>query len=104
MPYGFSERMAEEAEKQFPPMPNIIIYTTASCPKCHTLKTHLTEQGIDYTEMDLTNPAILTEIRLQGYFGLEAPVLQVGSRFYGPGELFDGDCLNKEKIRGAIGC
>lgn len=43
--------------------PQLLIYTTPTCPDCHALKRWLAQQGIAYEERDLTDPLIAEEAK-----------------------------------------
>ncbi len=76
----------------------IVIYTTSACPKCRALKNHII--GIDYIEMDLTNPGVITELRLDGCFEISAPILQLGESFLSSGQMFyENGTLDTEPIK-----
>lgn len=63
--------------------PNILIYTTPTCPDCHALKRWLTQQGIAYEERDLTIPRIAEEAKERTGVRV-APITIIGSEiFYG---------------------
>lgn len=64
----------------------VIIYKTPDCPKCRELAASLTKQGIEFEEQDMSQPAVLTELRCNGVFCLSAPILRVGDDYYEPGE------------------
>ena len=78
----------------------LIVYTLEYCPNCDNLKGFLTKKGYKYSERDLSNAESLTELRMNGIFVNEAPVLQKDSDFYTSADLFpagklDGDYLSK---------
>lgn len=58
--------------------PNILIYTTPTCPDCHALKRWLSEQGLPYEERDLTDPLIADEAKARTGVRV-APITIVGS-------------------------
>lgn len=35
-------------------MPPVIVYTTRTCPYCHSAKNLLRKKGVDFTEIDVT--------------------------------------------------
>lgn len=78
----------------------LIVYTLEYCPNCDSLKGFLTKGGYTYIERDLSTAESLTELRINGVFVNEAPVLQKDSDFYTSADLFpagklDGDHLSK---------
>lgn len=63
--------------------PQILIYTTPTCPDCHALKRWLAGQGIAFEERDLTRPEIAEEAKARTGVRV-APISIVGSDiFYG---------------------
>jgi glutaredoxin len=78
----------------------LTVYTLEYCPNCDNLKGFLTKSGYKYFERDLSDAESLTELRMNGIFVNEAPVLQKDSEFYTSADLFpagklDGDYLSK---------
>lgn len=58
------------------------VYTLPSCPNCITLKDMLDKKGVVYKVVPMDSPEGVTELRVNGCFAMQAPVLQVGDRFY----------------------
>jgi hypothetical protein len=58
-------------------MTELIIYSKEKNPQCEELKDALKEAGAHYHEVDIRNPEAITELRKNGCFALEPPVLQV---------------------------
>ena len=56
--------------------PNLVIYTLEYCPNCEILKEYLTQNHLPYTEKDMSTAESLTELRINGVFVNEAPVLK----------------------------
>lgn len=60
----------------------IKVYTTQTCPYCHTLMDWLDEQNIKYEEIDITNTPTditvvpVTEINGQRIIGFDRPALK----------------------------
>lgn len=77
----------------------LIVYTTEVCPKCQRLKTYLQAQGIQFKIMDMQSPEGLAELRFNGCFALEAPVLQIDEEFYTTGQIFQGTELSESIIQ-----
>ncbi|WP_324459429.1 glutaredoxin family protein [Methanospirillum sp.] len=75
-----------------------IVYTLEFCPKCEILKDFLTSHQISFTVADMASAKSLTELRVNGIFVQEAPVLQAGKKFLTSKELFDGDKVNEQQI------
>jgi glutaredoxin-like protein NrdH len=63
--------------------PNVIIYTTPTCPDCHMLKAWLEREGVAFEERDITSPKIMEEAKARTGVRV-APITLVGERvFYG---------------------
>ena len=63
--------------------PNVIIYTTPTCPDCWALKAWLKRQAIAFEERDLSNPEIKAEAKTRTGVRV-APITLVGEKvFYG---------------------
>ncbi|MBP2030191.1 glutaredoxin [Methanohalophilus levihalophilus] len=77
-------------------MPDITVYTTQTCPRCVRLKKLLGENNIVYNEADMSTPESLTELRINGVFTNEAPVLQIDDTFLTGDDLFSGNDVNTE--------
>jgi glutaredoxin len=79
-------------------MRHIIVYTLEYCPHCEELKGYLKKNNVFFSEHDLSTAESLTELRLNGIFVNEAPVIQKDSDFLTTDELFSGGKLNSECI------
>ena len=63
--------------------PQVIIYTTPTCPDCRTLKAWLAREGIAFEERDLSDPQIMEEAKARTGVRV-APITLVGEKvFYG---------------------
>ena len=63
--------------------PQVIIYTTPTCPDCRTLKAWLEREGIAFEERDLSDPKIMAEAKARTGVRV-APITLVGEAvFYG---------------------
>ncbi|KQC04627.1 MAG: glutaredoxin [Methanoculleus sp. SDB] len=76
----------------------IIVYTLENCPNCEILKEYLSRAGAAYDERDMMQPEALTELRINGVFVREAPVLQIGSTFLTSRELFSQGTVREETL------
>lgn len=81
-----------------PKNPQIIIYTLEHCPNCELLKGFLKKNGHQYSERDLSSAEALTELRINGIFVTEAPVLQAGGDFYPSADLFPSGKADEKHI------
>ena len=80
----------------------LIVYTLEYCPNCDSLKGFLTKGGYTYIERDLSTAESLTELRMNGVFVKEAPVLQKDSDFYTSADLFPAGKLDGEHLSALI--
>jgi glutaredoxin len=76
----------------------IIVYTLETCPNCEILKDFLTKWGAAYEIRDMMSPAALTELRINGVFVREAPVLQRDRTFLTSADLFSATGLQKDVV------
>lgn len=76
----------------------IIVYTLENCPNCELLKEYLSRAGAAYGVRDMMEPEALTELRINGVFVREAPVLQIGSTFLTSRELFSSGTVREETL------
>ena len=76
----------------------VTVYTTEVCPKCRRLKVFLDSSGIIYDVKDMQSPEGLTELRFNGIFAREAPVLQINEEFFEAGQLFKGVVLQEAVV------
>jgi glutaredoxin len=77
-----------------------IVYTLENCPHCEALKAFLKSNKKKFVERDLSTAESLTELRINGIFVTEAPVLQKGDKFYTTTELFSSGKLDAKRING----
>lgn len=78
--------------------PQLIVYSLEHCPNCELLKGFLKKGGISYDERDLSSAESLTELRVNGVFVNEAPVLQSNDDFYTSADLFPAGKLDAEHL------
>jgi len=82
-------------------MTELIVYSKEKNLQCKELKDALKEVGVHYHEVDIRNPEAITELRKNGCFALEPPVLQVvhtsrSQRFFKNDDLFwDGQLIRE---------
>ena len=82
--------------------PSLIIYTLENCPNCELLKNYLDRLGVTYTEEDMSSAASLTELRVNGVFVEEAPVLRKNQVFLISRDLFSAGKIRPEGITRCI--
>jgi glutaredoxin len=78
---------------------HLTIYTLEHCPNCELLKTYCKEHGIPYQERDMSTADSLTELRINGVFVNEAPVLQKGTIFLTSSDLFSRGMVREERMK-----
>ena len=81
-----------------PEIPQLIVYTLEYCPNCEILKGFLKTGGYAFTERDLSTAESLTELRMNGVFVSEAPVLQKNDDFFTSEVLFPSGKLDGAQI------
>ncbi|MBP7120181.1 MAG: glutaredoxin domain-containing protein [Methanolinea sp.] len=77
---------------------DLIVYTLEFCPNCDTLKQFLMQKTARYEERDLSTAESLTELRINGIFVNEAPVLQQKDRFLTSSEMFAAGTLQEGNV------
>ncbi|HOI14150.1 MAG TPA: glutaredoxin family protein [Methanoculleus sp.] len=80
----------------------LIIYTLEFCPNCEILKEFLASRNVPFIECDMASAEGLTELRMNGVFVQEAPVLQKGDAFYTSGDLFAGGAFQEDLVADLI--
>ncbi len=90
--------MTEQGLFFVPKNPQLIVYTLENCPNCDQLKGFLKKTAHKYSERDLSSAESLTELRVNGVFVNEAPVLQKGEVFYTSSDMFPGGKLDETHI------
>jgi glutaredoxin len=90
--------MTDERVFFVPNNPQLIVYTLEHCPNCELLKGFLKKGGLSYQERDLSSAESLTELRVNGVFVNEAPVLQKNDDFYTSPDLFPAGKLDAEHL------
>jgi len=81
-----------------PKKSQLILYTLEYCPNCDMLKGFLTKGGYTFLERDLSTAESLTELRVNGVFVNEAPVLQKNTDFYTSADIFPAGKLDGEHL------
>src|SRR5512136_1212526 len=81
-----------------PKNPQLIVYTLENCPNCDQLKGFLKKNAHKYSERDLSSAESLTELRVNGVFVNEAPVLQKDEDFYTSADMFPAGKLDTEHL------
>jgi len=66
------------------------------------LKNFLKKGGYSFFERDLSTAEALTELRVNGVFVNEAPVLQRGDDFYTTADLFPTGTLDEQKLQAIL--
>ena len=76
----------------------LIVYTLEHCPNCELLKGFLKDRGYTFVERDMSTAESLTELRVNGIFVDEAPVLQKAEEFFTAADLFPAGKMNGKHI------
>jgi len=79
-------------------MDGVIVYRLEFCPNCELLKAYLNERGVAFAEEEMSSAAALTELRVNGVFATEAPVLRKGDAFLTTTELFSGGAVDRAAV------
>lgn len=82
--------------------PALVIYTLEHCPNCDLLKSYLRERGVSYREEDMSSVDSLTELRFNGVFAREAPVLRRDLTFLTSKQLFKDGAVVPGIVEGLI--
>ncbi|HMK15798.1 MAG TPA: glutaredoxin domain-containing protein [Methanomicrobiales archaeon] len=83
--------------------PALIVYTLENCPNCEMLKEYLKSRKVGYLEKDMSSAESLTDLRVNGCFAMEAPVLRKDDLFLTSAELFAGGKVRDAELRSALG-
>ncbi|HMA05384.1 MAG TPA: glutaredoxin domain-containing protein [Methanomicrobiales archaeon] len=70
--------------------PVLTVYTLENCPNCEMLKGYLHSLRVTFAEKDMSSAESLTELRVNGVFAMEAPVLRKDETFLTSADLFSG--------------
>lgn len=85
----------------------IILYSSPACPRCRELAAWLRANKISFMEKRLIedllhNSEVMTDHHMHGILFRAAPVLQVGSDYYGPEVLFLRDKPDEDTLRALL--
>jgi glutaredoxin len=83
--------------------PVLVIYTLENCPNCEMLKDFLRSRRVAYTERDMSSAESLTELRVNGVFAMEAPVLRSDELFLTSPDLFAGGKVKEADLSSTLG-
>ncbi len=81
----------------------LTVYSLENCPNCEQLKAFLMRKGIKFREEDMASAASLTELRVNGCFAMEAPVLRQGEIFLTIVDLFSAGKVREETVERLAG-
>jgi glutaredoxin len=82
--------------------PALVVYTLENCPNCEMLKDYLASRRLSYLEKDMSSAESLTDLRVNGVFAMEAPVLRKDDLFLTSAELFAGGRVRDAELRKAL--
>ena len=63
-------------------MPEIVVYTSPTCPDCQAFKAYLKERGIAYTEKDVSSDASSREELASKYGRLATPTIVIDGKVF----------------------
>lgn len=66
----------------------ITLYTLPHCPNCEEAKRRLKMVEKPFIMRDMSDSAAVAELRVNGCFLMEAPIIQIGDSFYSFEEFF----------------
>ena len=78
---------------------HLTIYTLEHCPNCELLKDYCKKNQIPFQERDMSTADSLTELRINGVFVNEAPVLQKGAVFLTSPDIFSKGSVRAERMK-----
>jgi glutaredoxin len=81
----------------------LTVYSLESCPNCELLKNFLKRKGLQFREEDMSSAASLTELRVNGCFAMEAPVLRQGDTFLTALDLFSAGKVKEDTVQRLAG-
>jgi glutaredoxin len=81
----------------------VVLYKTPDCPRCRLVAAHLERLRIDFETRDMSDPAVVTDLRCEGVFTLAAPVLQVDDDYFTEDRLFQDGKMQTTFIEEAVG-
>jgi len=59
----------------------ITVFTLPNCPHCEDVKEMLDNQKIVYTVRSMDDAESITDLRFNGCFIMEAPIIQMGDKY-----------------------
>jgi glutaredoxin len=83
--------------------PSLIVYSLENCPNCEMLKEYLASRRVSYVEKDMSSAESLTDLRVNGVFAMEAPVLRKDDLFLTSAELFSAGKVREAELRRVLG-
>jgi len=80
----------------------VVLYKTPNCNRCALVAAHLERIRIDFETRDMSDPAVMTDLRCEGVFTLAAPVLQVEGHYFTEDRLFEDGKMQTAFIEKAV--
>ena len=80
----------------------IEIFTLGNCPRCEELAEFLSGLSVPFDTLSLDDAETITELRINGVFVTEAPVLHIGDTWLLPSQIFQNGYLAIDQIAGLI--
>ncbi|MDI9619940.1 MAG: glutaredoxin domain-containing protein [Candidatus Nezhaarchaeota archaeon] len=79
------------------------VYVSPQCPRCEGLKRALSEMKVEYEALDVSNSDVMADLIMRDVFLTEVPALEVEGSFFYVQDLFEGDKLLLDRLRGIVG-
>ncbi len=83
-------------------IPEIVVYTSSSCQKCSALKEWLKAAKRHFEERSLENVDVMTDLVMRNVVVLSAPVIEFQSTIYTEDQIFEGNSLVVNRLKGIL--
>ncbi|MDH5815763.1 MAG: glutaredoxin domain-containing protein [Candidatus Nezhaarchaeota archaeon] len=80
-------------------MAKIKLYVSPQCPRCEVVKKALSEMGVEYEVVDVSDSNVMADLIMRDIFLMETPGLEVDGKFFYASDLFSGDKLLLDNLR-----
>lgn len=80
-------------------MAKIKLYVSPQCPRCEVVKKALSEMGVEYEVVDVSDSNVMVDLIMRDIFLMETPGLEVDGKFFYASDLFSGDKLLLDNLR-----
>ncbi len=84
-------------------MKSLTIFSAQNCPRCVALKAHCQANQIPFDEIKLDPEAanygkLIADLRSDGCFILECPIVLIGDIYYPPEAVFKGESMMVDEV------